>query len=330
MSSMLPSLSPSLVTAVMPRICTASSVVGTVALLVSLNVVVGESGTSAPDAVSVAGVVTRSAGSRAGAARAARAGGRLTVALARICVLLGALLAGAHVALDLVLALLAALVGGAQEVGGDLAAAEAERKRAGEGEHAEERGVGDRHDLRGDVELVEDHEGPDRQDEPGDDRAHDLAGGGIAHELVRGAADEAGERGGDHEDDRGDDDVRPERLDLGDEVAERRDLQGADGRRDREQEDEPEGDGPDELRRRGARADPLDVLACIALVEGPVEADLLKQRGDRLPGDLGDDEADEQDDQEAQDVRHEAEEAVEGLLDAVAHLDGGKGHGCSS
>src|SRR3954452_10403966 len=51
MSSMLPSLSPSLATAVMPRICTASSVVGTVALLVSVKVVVGESGTSAPDAV---------------------------------------------------------------------------------------------------------------------------------------------------------------------------------------------------------------------------------------------------------------------------------------
>jgi hypothetical protein len=147
---------------------------------------------------------------------------------------------------------------------------------------------------------------------------------------VSGAADEAGERGGDHEDDRGDDDVRQEGLDLRDEGAERRDLQRADGGRDREQEHEPEDDRADQPRRGGAGADALDVLARIALVQGPVEADLLKQRRDRLLGDLGDDEPDEQDDQEAQDVRQEAEEAVQGLLDAVADLDGGKWHGCSS
>src|ERR687886_328880 len=93
--------------------------------------------------------------------------------------LLGALLALLHVAPDLVLVLLAAVVRAAEEVGGDLAAAEAERERAGEREHAEQSGVGDRHDLRRDVELVEDHEGPDRQDEPGHHGADDLAGGRV-------------------------------------------------------------------------------------------------------------------------------------------------------
>jgi hypothetical protein len=66
---------------------------------------------------------------------------------------------------------------------------------------------------------------------------------------VGGAADDTGERGGGHEDDRGDDDVRQERLDLGDELAEGGDLQRADGGRDGEQEDEPEGDGADQVRR---------------------------------------------------------------------------------
>ena len=46
------------------------------------------------------------------------------------------------------------------------------------------------------------------------------------------------------------------------------------------EEDEPERDGADQAGRTGTRADLLDVLACIAGVQGSIESDLLQQPGD--------------------------------------------------
>src|SRR5215212_1694132 len=148
MSSILPSLSPSLPMASWPRQVFISSVVGIRCLsfgLGGVRVCSCGCGCGRPDGVRAGGLPvgrgSDAAGAGAGArSRAAVGRGRdLVLVLARL--VLGALAALLHVALDLVLVLLAAVVGGAQQVGGDLAAAETERERAGEGEHAQQRGV---------------------------------------------------------------------------------------------------------------------------------------------------------------------------------------------
>jgi hypothetical protein len=106
-----------------------------------------------------------------------------------------------------------------------------------------------------------------------------------------------------------------------DEVGERGDLQRADGGGDREEEDEPERDGADQVRRATARAHPLDVLACIRVVQGAVDAGALEDLVESGLDELGDDVADEQDDQEPDDVRDEPDQRVEALLDGVGDLD---------
>src|SRR3954451_13394344 len=153
MSSIFPSLSPSLLRASWPRQVLMSSVVGIRCVSFVWCVCVAGGRPSVPPAALRR---VRESDAVGGAARArAAVGAGLDTLLVLGGRALGALLALLHVALDLVLVLLAAVVGGAEQVGGDLAAAEPERQRAGESEHAEQRGVGDRHDLRRDVELVE-------------------------------------------------------------------------------------------------------------------------------------------------------------------------------
>src|SRR3954471_11868918 len=145
MSSIFPSLSPSLLRASWPRHVLMSSVVGiTCVSFVWCVVRVAGGRPSVPPAALRRGRESDAVG---GAARArAAVGAGVDTVLVPAGRALGALPALLHVALDLILVLLAAVVGGTEQVGGDLAAAEPERQRAGKGEHAEQRGIRDRHD----------------------------------------------------------------------------------------------------------------------------------------------------------------------------------------
>src|SRR5215210_8353938 len=138
MSSILPSLSPSLPRASWPRQVLMSSVVGIRCLSFDVGGVFRCAGGRAAGGRPLASGPARGS-DPVGRARAA-VGGGLDAVLMLVGLPLGALLALLHVALDLVHVLLAAVVCAAQQVGGDLAAAEPERERAGQRKHPEQRG----------------------------------------------------------------------------------------------------------------------------------------------------------------------------------------------
>jgi hypothetical protein len=121
-----------------------------------------------------------------------------------------------------------------------IATAEAERERAGESEHSDQRDIGGGDDRRGDLQLREDHEHDDREDQTRAHRASHTTGGGVAHQPLRKPADRAGECGADHEDQHGADHIGQIVLHVGHEVGQRGDLQRADGGSDRIDDDEPE------------------------------------------------------------------------------------------
>ena len=115
---------------------------------------------------------------------------------------------GGHVARETAAVLTPAVVGLREHVAGYVAAAQAERECHRQEQAPEQRGVRDRHDLWGDLELVEHHEGADRQDQDRDDGADHLSGRGVAHRPRDESTDGARERHRDHEDQYGGQDVR--------------------------------------------------------------------------------------------------------------------------
>src|SRR5919109_1164666 len=228
-----------------------------------------------------------------------------------------------QVAAELPALLAALLVGVVEHAVSDLAPPEPERQRHRQRGRAEQRRIRDRHDLGGDLELVEDHERRDRHHQHGGDRPDDLAGRGVAHRALHEAGDRRGDRARDNEDQDGGDDVRQVRGDRADEVVQRLDPELGHGDYKCAEEDEPERERADDARRARVRRDPMDMTSSRAGVQGTVEPDLLEGLGDEALDDLGDDPTDGQDNEKAQEPGQEAEERVEGGLQRVPDVDGG-------
>ena len=240
-------------------------------------------------------------------------------------VLLALLLALLEVGLDLARLLLALVGRRADELGRRLAPAEPEGQGEAQAERAHEGGVGDGHDLGGDLELVEDHEHGDGHHEHGHDRAHDLARGGVAHGPGHQRAHRRGDEAGHDEDEQRRHDLGQVGVDRRQEHGQGGHARGRDGDGDGREEHEPEADRPDEPGRARAGRDLLDVLAGGPGVQGLVEAHLLEHLREDALDHLGHDVADQQDDQEADELRQELHDRGQPV--GEAGRDGGLGEG---
>ncbi len=226
--------------------------------------------------------------------------------------------AGVEVAPELVLVRLPGRVGAFEHSSRDVAAAQPEGEGCAERDPADQTGVRDRDDRRGDLELVQDHERGDRHDEERRNGRDDLAQARVAHQARGQLGHTGGDGAGDHEDREGGEDVRQVRVDRRDEVLERLDPEHRDRQRDGAEEHDPVRDRPEQPR--GAVRHLLHPAAPLALREHAIRTGPCQDPVDEAADELGHEVADDEDDERADEIRHPVADLVRALLNAVADV----------